>query len=49
MFNEQVLMDVNNSLILMGQGMAGIFIGIIVIMIIVIGLGKWTSTSAENN
>lgn len=43
MFGEQTMIDLTKSLILMGQGMGGIFIGIIVIMLIVIALGKFTA------
>lgn len=35
MFNAETLLDLNKSLILMAQGMTGIFVGIIVILLIV--------------
>lgn len=47
MFGEQTMIDLTKSLILMGQGMGGIFIGIIVIMLIVIALGKFTTESSN--
>lgn len=47
MFGELSMVDLTKSLILMGQGMGGIFIGIIVIMLIVIALGKFTTESSN--
>ena len=47
MFSEQTMIDLTKSLILMGQGMAGIFIGIILIMLIVLGLSKWTAEQSN--
>ena len=43
MFSQEIMENFRQSLILMGQGMGGIFIGIILIMLIVLALGKWTS------
>ena len=47
MFSEQTMIDLAKSLILMGQGMSGIFIGIILIMLIVLGLSKWTAEQSN--
>ncbi|NLN83218.1 MAG: hypothetical protein GX138_04700 [Firmicutes bacterium] len=47
MFSPEIMIDLEKSLILMAQGMAGIFVGITIIMLIVTILSIVTQEEAK--